>query len=500
MTGPSQVEAVHMSIFQPGDSLGHYEILGAIAEGGMGSIYRARDLEQDREVAIKALKPQLAQDPTVIRRFLREGELIARLDHESIIEIYDVGFVDGTYYLVMEFLEGRDLLERLRSEGPFSPRKSLKIIRKMTEALDCAHQRGIIHRDVKPSNIFLCDDGSVRLMDFGIARLQEQDSLVTSPGSFLGTPVYMSPEQCRGADLDLRSDIYSIGATLYHMLSGEPPFIGDSPTNIMFKIATEAPVPIEARVKDIPESTAGLIKRLMAKHPAARFQSGHELIQAIEREIDGTRFRTGDRHVSRKPSEAEKSSNSVLAFAGGGLLILVLLGIAFVAYHESPTESELEAYALPAVDAGDDDEDTGDGDDEADSIDDSELQITLEERLDAFEKALAARDYPRLVEFFLPALQAESRFAFRLEEHLESLYQKGASSKIDRKVKRRGGRADVKLVLRHEFSADTNFPFGLTWIWREGDWFCRPQDRLGQEAPAKKKRRIHWSIRDRKKR
>ena len=215
-----------MESVQPGFIIGSYEILSEVARGGMGTIYRAKHVDMDAVVAIKILKQDLIAKPEVVKRFLKEGKLISKLDHPGIIKIYDVGQQGKLYYLIMEFVEGKNLQELVNEKGPLAPKLALDITRQAAAALDHAHQFGIVHRDIKPSNLILSDNRKVYVTDFGIARLLEEESSLTRTGTLIGTPSHMSPEQCRGSTVDIRSDIYSLGATLYTLLSGRPPFQG----------------------------------------------------------------------------------------------------------------------------------------------------------------------------------------------------------------------------------------------------------------------------------
>jgi serine/threonine-protein kinase len=276
------VDIEKMKELKPGDVIGNCRIDRKVAQGGMGAVYRARQLSLDRVVAIKVLKPDLTQSEEVLQRFIREGKLLAQLDHRSIIKIHDVGNQDKNYFLVMEFVDGEDLHKIVKKNGPLSSKEVLKIAADVADGLHYAHSLGVIHRDIKPSNIIRAADGSVRITDFGIARLSSEDSLLTQEGTLVGTPVYMSPEQCRGTNLDTRSDLYNLGATLYTLVSAQQPFAGRNPTTLVHQILHENARPLDMVAPNVDPSLLALIKRLMAKHLGARFQTGQELVSAIK--------------------------------------------------------------------------------------------------------------------------------------------------------------------------------------------------------------------------
>ena len=228
-----------------GTRLGAYEILAPLGAGGMGEVWRARDTRLHREVAIKVLPEALAGDPAALARFEREARAVAALSHPNILGLFDVGHEGKTAYAVMELLAGQTLRERL-VEGPLPQRKALELGREIAQGLAAAHEKGIVHRDLKPENLFVTQDGRVKILDFGLARVETpQERLTqsptegvgTEPGTVMGTVGYMSPEQVRGRPADARSDIFSFGSVLYEMLSGERAFRGDSPAETMAAIA-----------------------------------------------------------------------------------------------------------------------------------------------------------------------------------------------------------------------------------------------------------------------
>src|SRR6516164_9214908 len=208
-----------------------YEIERELAHGGMAEVYLARDQLLNRPVALKALFPEYAREPSFVERFRREAQAAANLNHPNIVAIYDWGQEAGTYFIVMEYVEGRSLRDLIRNEAPVDPNQAAEIAAEMAAALAFAHANGVVHRDVKPGNVLLTRNGTVKVTDFGIARAGTSDGL-TQTGSVMGTATYFSPEQAQGVPVDGRSDVYSLGVVLYEMVTGIAPFSGDSPVSV----------------------------------------------------------------------------------------------------------------------------------------------------------------------------------------------------------------------------------------------------------------------------
>jgi serine/threonine protein kinase len=264
-----------------GKNLGSYRILEQIGAGGMATIYKAYQPGMDRDVAIKILPPYLAQDEQFIQRFQQEARAIAKLEHAHILPVFDYGKHEGTTYIAMRYVKAGTLKEYM-SNGQLPLNEISRIIGQIGSALDYAHQEGIIHRDVKPSNVLIDDQGNTYLTDFGLARMMESSKKFTSSGVSVGTPAYMSPEQGKGAKVDHRSDIYSLGVVLFEMATGQVPFEAETPLAVLLKHITD-PLPLPHTLKPtLPEQVERVILRALAKEPADRFQSAGAMAQALE--------------------------------------------------------------------------------------------------------------------------------------------------------------------------------------------------------------------------
>jgi tRNA A-37 threonylcarbamoyl transferase component Bud32/membrane protein YdbS with pleckstrin-like domain len=258
---------------------GRYKLLGPLGEGGMASVYRGRDLRLNREVAIKILREDLTRDPLFAQRFEREAQFVASLSHPHIVPVYDVGEEDGTRYIVMEYVRGRTLAECIEREGKVPPGRATAILIPVLDALGYAHERGIIHRDVKPQNILLSADGTPRLADFGIAHLA--DASVTRTAAILGSAQYLSPEQSRGEEATPLSDIYACGIVLWEMIAGKPPFDGPNALAIANQ-HLRSPVPsLSALVPDIDPSIEDAVETALAKDAADRFEDTATFAEAL---------------------------------------------------------------------------------------------------------------------------------------------------------------------------------------------------------------------------
>jgi serine/threonine-protein kinase len=280
----------------------HYELDCEIGRGGMGVVYRGKDRRLKRTVAIKVLPPELAFRSEIKTRFLREAETAAQLNHPNIVDIYAVDEAEGIVFFVMAYITGDNLAKRLHDHGTLSIEETRRTLRDVADALAYAHERGVIHRDIKPDNILIdAQSGRPMVTDFGIARaVSEGDSRLTATGIAIGTPTYMSPEQAAGErTIDGRSDLYSLGILGYQMLCGQPPFLANSTPAILVKHISERPIPIEQRRTDVPTDLARVIMMLLEKDPANRVPSASAVVVAL----DTGRVPTIERSTGPTPGE-----------------------------------------------------------------------------------------------------------------------------------------------------------------------------------------------------
>ena len=268
-----------------GKRLGAFLIEEELGEGGMGAVFRGRDVALDRPVAIKVLHAKLARDGEFVDRFVREARTAAKLNHPNTVAIYGAGYEDGVAYMALELVNGCSLFELYRKHRPFPPRRACELIRGVAEGLAVAHEAGVVHRDIKPENILINERGVPKLADFGLAR--PSDSRITETGVFLGTPQYASPEQCNASELTPASDLYSLGVVLYELLAGRPPYEAPTPLTLFKKILLEAPVPLVERCPDLSPSALAIVERLLRKEPGKRYQSARELARDLGRALEG---------------------------------------------------------------------------------------------------------------------------------------------------------------------------------------------------------------------
>ncbi len=357
---------------RPREQIPGFELIRKLGEGGMGATYLARQTSLDRLVALKVLRPQLSKNSNFTGRFKREAQLAGRLDHVNIVQAIDVGEAGGFHYLVMEYVEGQDLIGLMPENGGMAEAEALQIMAQIGHALQYAHEHGIIHRDVKPDNVLVTKDRVAKLCDFGLARQAEGDSSLTQTGTAMGTPHYISPEQARGeSGVDIRSDIYSLGATLYRLVTGETPFSGTTAAVVMTKHLTEqVPWPQDVN-PDVSDGCSQIIAKAMTKPPAGRYQLPVEMVEDLELLANGKpllharaeslRSSVGTRGTvpvkraagrARDPYRATRLHDpvdeepgrkilglplSALVCIGAGLVLLVALGI-WALTREKPRE------------------------------------------------------------------------------------------------------------------------------------------------------------------
>src|ERR1700716_1058928 len=314
-----------------GTKLGPYEIASLLGAGGMGEVYRARDSRLKRDVAIKVLPQALSADADRLRRFEQEALATAALNHPNILAVFDIGTYESSPYVVSEMLEGETLRDRLRG-GSIATRKALDYALQIAHGLAAAHEKGIVHRDLKPENLFITRDGRIKILDFGVAKLQsllENDqpadamTTVTKSGAVVGTVAYMSPEQLRGKPVDHRSDVFSVGAILYEMLTGRRAFRGETEVDTMTAVLREEPPEMDVSQGRVPSSLHQIIRHCLEKEPENRFQSGKDLAFALEA-LSGSSTSKANLYWSPRP----RRLRALLGMAGAALLAaaLFLLG------------------------------------------------------------------------------------------------------------------------------------------------------------------------------
>ncbi|MFI5042040.1 MAG: protein kinase, partial [Acidimicrobiales bacterium] len=293
-----------------------YEPVRLAARGGMAEVWLARDALLDRTVALKVLFPELSVDPNFVERFRREAQAAANLSHPNIVSIYDWGEAGNTYFIVMEYVEGRALSMLLREEGKLLADRAAGIGADVAAALGFAHRNGVIHRDVKPGNVLITTDDHVKVTDFGIAMAVGTEDHLTQTGAVMGTATYFSPEQAQGLPVDQRSDVYSLGVVLYEMVTGLPPFVAEGPVAVAYKHVHEQPVRPTELVPELPPAFEAIILQAMAKDLKSRYATAEEL------RADLNRFRTG------RPVLADPRPRQHAAGGGGAAATAAVAGAA----------------------------------------------------------------------------------------------------------------------------------------------------------------------------
>lgn len=328
--------------------IAHYEVLREIGRGGMGVVYKAYQPSLNRVLALKVLTKSRALDETMLQRFRQEAQAAAQLNHPNVVTIYDIGSDDGSHYIAMEYINGRDLWDLIAQEKHLNLKRSLTIMRQVLDALGAAHARQIVHRDIKPQNIMIEANGRVRVLDFGLAHMRTGDSLMlTLPGSVIGTPAYMSPEQCRGQRAEPYSDLYACTVVLYNMLTGRIPFQADELPALIHNILHEPTPSILDRFPAAPESLDRLLKKGMAKEPGDRFATADEMREAMEQllaEIDQPDVRPPSQPVSKKKS----LPRWVWATSAAALLLVLIV---FIALQTRPFSKRSDSAMVMPADA-----------------------------------------------------------------------------------------------------------------------------------------------------
>ncbi len=340
---------------------GRYRLGEVLGYGGMAEVYRARDVRLERDVAIKVLREDLARDPSFQNRFRREAQAAAALNHPMIVAVYDTG-VDERHspplpYIVMEYVEGRTLREVLMHEGRLTQRRAIEIMIDVGAALENSHRQGIVHRDIKPGNVMITRDGSVKVMDFGIARAVAQSTAtVTQTAAVMGTAQYLSPEQARGEKVDARSDLYSAGVVLYELLTGQPPFQGDSPLAVAYQHVGEDATPPSDIEQDLAPAVDAVVMKALAKNPANRYQSAGDMSDDLGRLLSGRRVLATPllREPAQRPAppprrhrERQRLSRRTILLSAVLLLLAVGAVIGGLLLARSPNTSNARVQVPP---------------------------------------------------------------------------------------------------------------------------------------------------------
>jgi serine/threonine protein kinase len=318
-----------------GQKFGPYEVTGIIGEGGMAVVYKGYQQSLNRYVAIKVLRAELARDQEFVERFRREALAVADLSHPNILHVYDAGYAHGVYYIVMSHVDGGSLKD-LITRGPVEMEHAIAMAAQVADALHHAHQRGIVHRDVKPSNILISRDGRPLLTDFGIAKALHETTGLTRTGTSIGTPEYMAPEQIQGQPVDARTDIYALGIVLYEMLAGWVPFSSTTPVATLYKQVNEAPPPLRQVNIGISTWLQDIVLKAMEKNPWDRYQKASEMAAALRQRRGAEPMPTPTPRASESTpqrAEAKREGRTVLVpLLIGGIVILLLAMAAVVAF------------------------------------------------------------------------------------------------------------------------------------------------------------------------
>ena len=354
-----------------GRTVSHYKITAKIGEGGMGEVYRATDLKLGRDVALKVLPHEMASDPGRIERFQREARAVAALNHPHIVTIHSVEDADGVHFITMELVDGQSLEELIPKEG-LDPDRFFDLAIPLAEAIAAAHDRGITHRDLKPANVMITDEGRLKVLDFGLAKLQRGESdpamsqlpteAKTREGMIVGTVPYMSPEQIEGRAVDHLTDVFSLGVILYEMATGKRPFEGKSSPALMSAILKDTPPPITARRHDFPHHLEQIINRCLAKVPNERYQTAREALQELEgSRTDAPSGVTQHRNTSSESTYAKgfwvavlpfkhRSANSDVEALAEGLSEDITTGLSRFSYLHVVSHNSTSRYKDQAVD------------------------------------------------------------------------------------------------------------------------------------------------------
>lgn len=350
-----------------GQEFSNYKIIGKLGAGGMATVYKAHELSLNRMVALKVLSPRLSEDTDFIKRFHREAQAAAQLNHPNIVHIYAIGEEEGFHYFAMEYLKGKALSSIKKEEGMLPADRSLSIIKQVAAALGEAHKAGLVHRDIKPCNIMIDDAGNAKVTDFGIAYVADAKTKLTQDGSIIGTPEYLSPEQCEGKTVDGRSDIYSLGVTLYEILTGKTPYEADTPVSMLMKIVKGNFPPIGQVNPAVPEPVQKIVEKMMQTDPQNRYANADELlkeVQEVEKVLTMPEIPAAAGAAIKQPEPAavthtiephfqeKKKSSGVWSAVTVAAIIVVLMGGAFAAkvlYFDKKAGTAKPSFAMEST-------------------------------------------------------------------------------------------------------------------------------------------------------
>jgi serine/threonine-protein kinase len=366
----------HAEMSSPRLLSNRYELGDTLGYGGMSEVHHGHDARLGREVAIKILRADLARDPQFQERFRREAQNAAALNHPAIVAVYDTGETQTEFgqlpYIVMEFVEGRTLRDIVKTEGPMSQKRAMEVMADVCAALDFSHRHGIVHRDVKPANVMITKNGAVKVMDFGIARaIHDGQAAMTQTAAVIGTAQYLSPEQARGEQVDARSDVYAAGCVLYELITGEPPFTGDSPVAVAYQHVREDPNPPSTVNPDVAPELDAVVLKALAKGPANRYQSSAEMRSDLVRTLSGqrpsapmvmsddlrTQVMNSDRRLPQRydefadadPEEDARARRKRRTLIGAGLAVFGILAVLLIMWLAGAFSSTESTVAVPNV-------------------------------------------------------------------------------------------------------------------------------------------------------
>lgn len=321
-----------------------YRIVRLLGQGGMGAVYEGKELALNRRVAIKILTMDINRNPDGVKRFRREAKAVASISHPNIAQVYRVGMYGDYHYYAMEYVDGKSLEDMIAENQRITGSRCFNLMKQMVEGLKAAADRDVIHRDIKPANIMVTKDGTVKIVDFGIAKTHDDsETFRTATGTIMGTPAYMSPEQCKGKELDFRADMYSLGCTFFHMATGRPPFDADTVYKVMAQ-QISTPVPsIPSVASNVPDRLANIIYTMMEKTPDNRYHTYQHLLTVLDAAVEGrapaVTVSTIDERMAPREAD-EKRRREKMYYIGGGIVALIVLIFLISLANREPTEEK----------------------------------------------------------------------------------------------------------------------------------------------------------------